>query len=644
MEYAPPLNTSRWVPDSFYEDRPTYNELPGDPLAPNTSMNRFCPKHWVIEVSPDAAAAIIPKSDTSFEIPVEWRTKRDKVRVIWDSDDSLSHVLFRYSTNTNYKDLILAFRHNPADPTNFVATVSTVTDLREFSQPLIPYLFDEQTQTYRAAVNNPASFPTYPSNVIGPVRDVIPPELMVPVRNRIDYIYILDFNRIGAVNVDQVSLTCLAPGYNPDSLAVVPRAEGRLYFTDLTMSGGVQTLGKCFYPNSPAGMSMETNYDHIYQMTPDRVVSTALNLGFEKNWLFRIGSRNYFKAEGNRVVESVAPINAPAREYINRFLDLAKEKFNVVFGVHHRLHPSFIPNEWAQVDYAVKKLDSIRPNSLEAMDYLASVHADLAQLQADKSMEQATAVMYPGWVADTSQPPGIYDTETRMQYLDETGMPVPMPLLYSVYAPATTLQRYYLSWLQRKMDAGIAHLRAAIPHKVLISLSVSDMVDPVSDITDLLQKVPASWFHPQWDGIIISDSSWLTYSKINNVVRTVPTVTDMLRYPPERIHYTLGRAPSWELRDLALANISSTLVDKVYPGTFADLVQNNVTVVWRGGCGCPDKDLTDIDALRDTLNDLLRDTTHDPLLGATGDQMRDTTSDALMDYDGQKWEAEDETE
>lgn len=68
------------------------------------------------------------------------------------------------------------------------------------------------------------------------------------------------------------------------------------YFSNLTMTGGRQTVGKRNYPQQPNGLSMTSGFDDGYNLTPERQVEMTHALGYRDWWTTYIGMSHYFNA------------------------------------------------------------------------------------------------------------------------------------------------------------------------------------------------------------------------------------------------------------------------------------------------------------------------------------------------------------
>lgn len=68
------------------------------------------------------------------------------------------------------------------------------------------------------------------------------------------------------------------------------------YFSNFTMTGGRQNLGKRNYPQQPNGLSMTSGFDDGYNLTPERQVEMTHALGYRNWWTTYIGMSHYFNA------------------------------------------------------------------------------------------------------------------------------------------------------------------------------------------------------------------------------------------------------------------------------------------------------------------------------------------------------------
>lgn len=167
-------------------------DLPPQPF--NKIIQRFHSKFWTIDYNALMVGTIIQVDERGFKIPSQWRTNSDFMGVKWISEDKLSHDYFKYSTDNNYRDTVLAFRANPSEPTKFTATI-TAGDV-PLTYRLVPYAMNPVTNMYEPLDAEYNTGRTYPASIMRPVNEwsTIPHDEMVPYKGRVDYIFILDFS------------------------------------------------------------------------------------------------------------------------------------------------------------------------------------------------------------------------------------------------------------------------------------------------------------------------------------------------------------------------------------------------------------------------------------------------------------------
>lgn len=196
QRYTMPTRSSReW-------DRPVLDKRDHIELAKvynrpfNETINRFDPKYWVVDYNALMVATIIPISDHSFYVPAEWRTNADFLGVRWMSEDDLSHTMFKYATNVDYRGCVLAFRHNPEDPEKFTVTLDVPGREKPATYRLAPYGFNPTSGLWECLDKKFGTNRTYPPQVIGDPVDLIPEDEIVEAWGRKDYIFILDFTNL----------------------------------------------------------------------------------------------------------------------------------------------------------------------------------------------------------------------------------------------------------------------------------------------------------------------------------------------------------------------------------------------------------------------------------------------------------------
>lgn len=160
----------------------------------NSTITRFDPRYWTVDYNAEMVGVIIPINGRSFRVPAQWRTNKDFLGVRWQSEDIYSHEYFRYGTDVNYRDTILAFRANPAEPHKFTCTITDMDFAHTYR--LAPYVLDPATNRYVPLDPEYNPGRNYPASVFWPENEwtPIPLDEMEYFKGRKDYIFILDFN------------------------------------------------------------------------------------------------------------------------------------------------------------------------------------------------------------------------------------------------------------------------------------------------------------------------------------------------------------------------------------------------------------------------------------------------------------------
>ena len=153
------------------------------------------------------------------------------------------------------------------------------------------------------------------------------------------------------------------------------------YFTDFTMTGGIQTLGQRHYPQIPNGQGMTSGFDDGYNLTPERQVKMTYDLGYRNWWTTYVGMSHYFSARtafkhkvtGALTTESDvlefpvlyagqsnAAIHFVAGLSPNRGVDAFQRKLTQSFGVNYG---AIFPIDGATGSTAADRMCSPNPNS-----------------------------------------------------------------------------------------------------------------------------------------------------------------------------------------------------------------------------------------------------------------------------------------
>ncbi len=164
-------------------------DLPAKPF--NTALPRFDPKFWTVDFNKEMLATITPLSGDTFKVSAQFRSNADFIGVKWTSEDHFDHDYFKYATDNDYTNTILAFRHNPTNPNQFTATISDSSFA--WTYRLVPYALVGGRYVPLDPLFNTKR--TYPASVIKPPAEWTDiPGGLVPYHGRTDYIFILDFD------------------------------------------------------------------------------------------------------------------------------------------------------------------------------------------------------------------------------------------------------------------------------------------------------------------------------------------------------------------------------------------------------------------------------------------------------------------
>lgn len=117
---------------------------------------------------------------------------------------------------------------------------------------------------------------------------------------------VIDWTGFGTSNMQ---ILCSTPDYFGDrqvisevaagnllSATPIPPSDSNKYFTDMKMTGGIQTIPRRYYPQEPSNMGMTSGFDDGYNLTPDRAVEMTHALGYRDWWTCYIGMSHYFNA------------------------------------------------------------------------------------------------------------------------------------------------------------------------------------------------------------------------------------------------------------------------------------------------------------------------------------------------------------
>lgn len=552
--------------------------VPLPPAARSGQIARFAPAWWTLDFNLPAAAGVVTEGADGLVVRALYRNDRDFVGLIWETEDRFGHPLHRYEAQPSYRGCRLRFRwigdaqSKPLDVEDApVLTIETyggaVHYVRLWNHRVLPNPHAADDDPFDQTIE--IDFDGLRSGFAPP--DPEDREAVAAARVPVDEIRRLMLSIVPAAYVDDATAPS-QPLPAPVDFSVVLR--------DIACLGENGLLARETAAQPVHALRMTDGYDNAYHLTPERVVASALQLGYREQWVLYLGISHFHAlawdaaADAFRIDPSQPALNGPAGFWLADFCArLATQGFTLWLSVSFEVLADFLPPAWAQRDHAgqpgltgwTPPSALIAPTSAPALAWLASVAVAALDIATAAGLAPRWQIGEPWWwdgSFDAQPRPHLYDLGTLEKYHQETGLFAPTPYLQAVTGPPGP-HLYFLQWCRDQLGAATETLKAAVTAahpaaETALLLFTPQVFRPDSEILTLLNFPGAAWAWPAFDRLQIEDYDWVVEARFDLSERTWEVAYDTLGYPPERVHYFAGfvlyreRAWQWRWIDAAI--------------------------------------------------------------------------------------------
>jgi uncharacterized protein (TIGR02217 family) len=505
-------------------------------------MMRFDPRFWTVNFPRPAMASVVTTGPTSLRADAVFHHADALAGLIWASEDSRDHPLLGYETSRDYRGLTLSFRWR-------------AQGLKPLDAVFGPVLTIEG----RDSAGNPRAWYVRLWNYATGT----PEDAQVVLRfDALDGGFLLpaEADPVWAGDVDRMFFSLVAPAYDGTPTRLAAPAEATLWLEDLRCEGGgaMLRLGDAFLPEHE--LRIATAYDDSYDLTPERLLRTALHLGYRGIINHYVGMSHYARlawdpGEGAlRAQPGPEPLNAPCHAWHADFLARARALgYQPILSLSYELFDADCPQAWKQRAHDGSPAATgytppstlLSPASTPAMAYLADVTRQLARLQLAAGLRVRFQVGEPWWwVPDHSGKACIHDAATEALYTLETGQPVP-PRITDLRGTLSPAQQAYVAWCGSLLgrstlmlrDAARSEAADAVVHLLFYAPQVLERA-PAFELLNL----PAEWAWPAFDVLQLEDYDFVIRDDPGAQLRAAARVAQRLAYPASAQHYMSGFA------------------------------------------------------------------------------------------------------
>jgi uncharacterized protein (TIGR02217 family) len=498
-------------------------------------LKRFDARYWTVDFARPAMASAVTTA-AGLRVDAVFYKQNDLVGVIWESADRWDHPLIAYATQRDYRGTTLQFRWRSAG------------DMRDLAALDGPTLTIEGRDAGGAARtwyvrlwNYAVGTPT--DAVISLDFDALDGGFLLPA----------EADPVWAGDIDRMFISLVPGNYTRADLPLAAPAEATVWIEDITSDGpgSVLDIGDACVP--PHELRMAGGYDDSYTLTPERVLSNALKLGYRDWFNHYVGMSHYFRLgwDGTRFVVPASgdPLNAPCRRWHEDFVTRAGALgFKTILSLSYELFDAHAPEGWKQRAHDgspaltgwVPPSTLLSPANAEAMAWLNAVGAAFAGLGSGW-FQIGEPWWWTGFGGDRR--PCFYDAAATAAYAVETGQSPPPPMT-DVAATPTPSQAAYHGWLGLKLAASTLALRdavrAAAPAAQVALLFYAPQVLRADAPWLKSVNMPAGWAWPAFDVLHLEDYDFVTTGNTGASARAVAAVGSELGYAAAEQHYFSG--------------------------------------------------------------------------------------------------------
>lgn len=415
-------------------------------------IQRFDPRFWTVNFPRPMMAALTVTAPDAVRVDATFLREGDLAGIIWDSADSLDHPLLAYQTNRDYSHTTLRFHWRSGG-------------VIALDAPNGPTLTIEG----RDAAGNPRAWYVRLWNYAqGSAADA---EILLPFSElKGGYVLPAEADPVHPADIDRMFISLVPPGYVAASTAPLGApAEGWAEMSAIrcTGRGAMLEIGDVIVP--PHGLAVATAYDDATNQTPDRLIRSAVQLGYRGSLLHYAGMSHFMRlaAQGSAflVPASGDPLCNPAKAWHRAFFAKAKAAgFSPIISLSYELLAQHCPDDWQQRDSDGNPGRTgwdppsalLSPANAAAMGWLQAVAAGFVTLMEEAGAAVRFQIGEPWWWIMPGGQPCLYDTAAKAAL---GGNPVKIT---NVGAPLSLPQKNLLDSAGTLLAASTAALRDAV--------------------------------------------------------------------------------------------------------------------------------------------------------------------------------------
>ena len=607
---APDNERERWNPEHASLLTNTRMTHPGNA---NREMYKLQPKYLINNFSFDMMAATVTEGQDVITTG-NFRTTHDLSGMSWETEDLHSHADFKYPTNSDFSNVQLSY------------TYQLSGDVPDMNAGQAPALTIETldggiyyVRLWNYVVNRPvdawetSSKQVFPDNRTPGKATGRQGKIVLSFDNLFAgwQPYIFDNNgrwvsdpdwvKIPVHNIKRIVWPFVSQSYDATAPKKFLSDSNRF---EVRMSNWTVT-GDTFLGSEPSShrkhnVRMTDDYDDIYHLTPERVVSEYIKLGYSGSVNMYVGASHFYDKKGiggKMTLIDDEPFNDAFTHWYNNYIErLQPHEFTLIHSIS--MENVDAPASWWQRAWDGTPATSgwvPTPHFLSFTNpgvqaYYKKYTLGLAKMSVDHGLKPVVQLGEPWWwfmEGTAGQPPTFYDQATKSLYKKEKGKD--MHVFRSSHESFGEHEDL-IHWLQDKNGDFALMLRDSLKQAypqaeftvLFFTPSVIDK-DRVPRMMSIVNFPKKQWAYPNLDFFMLEDYDYLIDDQMQKHAESLRFVQSHLGYPEDRIHYFAGFVPEqdqlwiWNNINRAINNGFNQRFQEVYVWAYAQIKRDSWT-------------------------------------------------------------------
>ncbi|MBE1442605.1 chitobiase/beta-hexosaminidase C-terminal domain-containing protein [Paenibacillus sp. OAS669] len=608
----------------------------GEVHASSNTIYKLKPKYLLTDFNFEMIASTITTNDNNFSVVGNFRTDKDMNGTFWSTLDKHSHSSLKYPTNPNFRNVVLEYNYSISGYTERmnsenapVLTIETNSGQIYYIR-LWNYVIDRPLDDWEVGASDyfgtTINFPEgrTPRGASGKSGKIqidfnnlyagwapyqwepgitIDPETGEEIT--IDtWVPTSEWEKVPVNDIKSIMWSFVPINYNwqsQDMNYLSDSMEFQVDFTNWEVYGNTFLMNE--QPNKPISqVRLCDDYDDIYNLTPERVVSEYGKLGYGGIVNFYVGASHYYdkKFDGSDMaMKTNYPFNKAFKAWYSSYIQQLKAN-NI--GIIHSISMESVdaPPSWWQRTWdnrpgytmwtPVPRLLSFTNTELQA--FYKSYVLELAKMSDEQNIKPMIQLGEPWWwfqENEPEKPPTFYDQATKDLYLAEKGVPI-----HEFHSSTESVEGHedMLLWLQARIGI-FTHLlrdtvKEAYPDSQFTVLFFTPSVIDKNRVPKMMSIVnfpKEHWKYPELDFFMLEDYDYMIFNEMEKHRQSMTFVQNELNYPVDKIHYFSGFA--LEDTDQVWSNIDQAVNDGFNQG-FKEVYVWAYTQIKRRGWVQPD--------------------------------------------------------